>query len=38
MDPKLWEIDVNNHADENIEELLNGKQDIIQAIAGRKHY
>lgn len=32
MDPKLWEIDVNNYTEKNIQMLLNCKDDIIQAL------
>jgi hypothetical protein len=32
MDPKLWEIDVNNYDDGNIKSLLNSKQEIIIAL------
>lgn len=31
MDPKLWEIDVNNYNEENIELLLNCKKQIFEA-------
>ena len=36
MDSKLWEIDVNNYTDENIEFLLNCKDDIVKAL-GKKN-
>lgn len=36
MNPKLWEIDVNNYSDENIQLLLNCKTDIVEAL-GRNY-
>lgn len=37
MDPKLWEIDVNNYTNENIQMLLKCKKDIIQALGEEKN-
>ncbi len=37
MDPKLWEIDVNNYTDKNIQMLLNCKNDIIQSLGEEKN-